>query len=527
MRGSKTGKFVAIGLALAFLGAMWWAKGRDPFRRIDFTVRTTEHGNVRATAALPKTATQPLPVVVYLHGAGGNLLGSGNELRQMAELGLAIVGLEYNQTNDTAFTAQFSALLQHLQRQKWADPDATAWVGYSLGAEKATRFALNHPAQSPKLLVRLAGGWLPEFDRLEPPAAAAPATAPNRLIRSHVLLVHGERDELFPASDVSRIADALRSAGATVEVRMLPEQPHRLEPHRGLVFRLIGEDSLTRLKGPQAWTAYHSIAQWQAEALPLWVCWLPAAAWAIAGVYWQRRGTSQCIAQGNISSAEAQATAAVPPKHAGWKRGWRWLAGIFLVLALGRTALQLVPPQMAVNETTLAIARKHLLQPHEREDFDFLAANPAWHGQRLKTLLAHVQLAGYNRQLVSWKLDDALYREFVLSPVIDPASNHVLNWRRPLWESGYPRVRRAHNLDSAADTIIHHLRERVTVADGGSLSVEIESIWRRQLTTTQGFERLCVAALRSVGVPARLNSAGKAEFHDGTNWRDAPQPLPE
>jgi hypothetical protein len=35
--------------------------------------------------------------VVYLHGSGGSLLGDGNELRQLAEMGLATVEMEYEQ----------------------------------------------------------------------------------------------------------------------------------------------------------------------------------------------------------------------------------------------------------------------------------------------------------------------------------------------------------------------------------------------------------------------------------------------
>ena len=36
-------------------------------------------------------------MVVYLHGSGGSLLGDGNELRQLAEMGLATVEMEYEQ----------------------------------------------------------------------------------------------------------------------------------------------------------------------------------------------------------------------------------------------------------------------------------------------------------------------------------------------------------------------------------------------------------------------------------------------
>ena len=72
------------------------------------------------------------------------------------------VSLEYDQTNETAFAVQFEALLRYLGRQKWADTNAIAWVGFSLGANRMLDFALQHPDQQPQLLVQLSGAGLPE-----------------------------------------------------------------------------------------------------------------------------------------------------------------------------------------------------------------------------------------------------------------------------------------------------------------------------------------------------------------------------
>ena len=100
---------MVLGAAL-FFGAMMWAKGRDPFQRIWFKVKVPGQGKAECIAVLPKMAARPLPVVVYLYGSGGTVLGSGNDLRQMAEMGLAAVGMDYCQTNEAAFDAQFIAL---------------------------------------------------------------------------------------------------------------------------------------------------------------------------------------------------------------------------------------------------------------------------------------------------------------------------------------------------------------------------------------------------------------------------------
>jgi transglutaminase-like putative cysteine protease len=44
----------------------------------------------------------------------------------------------------------------------------------------------------------------------------------------------------------------------------------------------------------------------------------------------------------------------------------------------------------------------------------------------------------------------------------------------------------------------------------------------RQTTDDTGFEITLVAALRAVGIPARLDNEQKVQFWDGTGWRKAP-----
>jgi hypothetical protein len=56
---------------------------------------------------------------------------------------------------------------------------------------------------------------------------------------------------------------------------------------------------------------------------------------------------------------------------------------------------------------------------------------------------------------------------------------------------------------------------------------EAPDIWLRQITDAAGFEIIYVAALRSVGVPARLTAVRKAAFWDGKAWQVAPRPVLE
>jgi hypothetical protein len=361
-------------------------------------------------------------------------------------------------------------------------------------------FALQHPKQQPQLLVQLSG-------------AGVDQSALNSQLSTNlhwpVLLIHSEQDEIFPAADTERLTSLLQAKSLPAELKIIPGTSHGMEPERGVVFRSIGEYCLTHLTGKDAWQNYHSIAQWQAEAPPLWLFWLPAAAWIVGWFAWswhRKAGSSEklILSRGEIAL--------------------RWLAVLLATWALAVTAIHLITPRFQVNDTTLAIARKSLVQSKEHADFEYLIAQPIWRGQRLKTLLEHTELAGYNRELINWQLDERMYCDFVLSPVITGDSGEQLNWRRPLWEEFYPRIRHEGSPEDAAKIIVRHLRERVTIATLPDLPHDVPTIWLRQLTDETGFETIYVATLRSVGVPARLNSQNQAELWDDTKWNTAPRP---
>jgi acetyl esterase/lipase len=554
--------FIPFLAVLLFFGALFWAKAQDPFSRKWFTLNVSSSGplsttlstqqyqspspqpsppgeggesirRVKCVVVLPKPI-RSCPVVVYAHGSGGSLMNDGNALRQMAELGLATVGLEYDQTNEGAFPGQFEAVLDYLGHQKWANTNAIAWVGFSLGANRMLDFAVQHPDRQPQLMVQLSGAGtltpflLAKLDDGRAKGRLSPALSPSEAEREKnragdseqsltnlhcpVLLVHGEQDLTFPLADTKTQASVLQSNGLPVELKIVPGAPHGMEPDTGLVFRSIGEYCLTHLTGKDALQSYHSIAQFEAEAPAFWLFCLPAAAWLVFGIV--RRRKMHPRAKLKLTPGE---------------KALRWVAGILAVWALVVTAIHLVPPHLLVNDQTLSIARKHLIEPKQSNDFEFLAAQPIWHGQKLKTLLDHVELAGYNRELINWQLDGKIYRDFVLSPVVEPStvnrqSSNAMNWRRPLWEEFYPRIRHESSPDDAARIVVRHLRERVTIADIPDPPHDIPTIWLRQITDEAGFEVIYAAALRSVGVPARLDANGRAEYWNGAKWTAAPSP---
>jgi hypothetical protein len=91
---------VPIFVLLLLLGALLWAKEQDPFSRKWLTLKTKGHGSFKCVAVLPKPIRRD-PVIIYTRGSGGTLMNDGNTLRQIAELGLVVISLEYNQTGLT------------------------------------------------------------------------------------------------------------------------------------------------------------------------------------------------------------------------------------------------------------------------------------------------------------------------------------------------------------------------------------------------------------------------------------------
>jgi len=514
-------RFWFLLLGLLFVGTLVWAKGRDPFQRIWFRVKATNWGQTECIAVLPKITARPLPVVVYVHGSGGNLLDNAGRLRQLAEMGLAAVGIDYCQTNETVFRAQFSALLDYLGRQSWADTNHVAWVGSSLGAQRTLSFALSNVNRQPQFLVRLAGGWVPELQS-KPQGLVTSTRISYRALSLNVpppavLLIHGEYDEVFPLVEAQNVAACLQTNGAPVELKVLSGQGHGFGENRMLVLRIVGEQCLKHLLGPDALDNYRSILSWQAQAKQVWLFWMPALTWVVLWL-WCRWRT------GRVDVHSANGLPTCMPVQPWWEIVLRLLAAGLATAALAQTVLHLVLPRLPVGNYTLSIARKHLVQAKRKVDFDFLAINPVWRGMPLTCLLSHLDLAAYNRELINWKIDDQVYHDFVLSP--DPAIDIDYNWRRELWENFYPRIRREQGIEAAAETVARFLRERVTISSGSQLPSAVGEIWQHQIADEHGFASIYVAALRSVGIPARLDSQGRTLFWTGIAWQSAPCPLP-
>jgi len=242
---------------------------------------------------------------------------------------------------------------------------------------------------------------------------------------------------------------------------------------------------------------------------------------AVTIVFWMLLELSR-LEPAEVKPAEVKSEPEIEPMMlcaVSRSKGEIWLRRTAFILASVaglQTAAYVGTPFLPINHLTLAFARKCLVPPGERDDLDYLAANPIWKGRELRSLLEHVDLANYNRRLINWKLDDSTYRAYVLSPAIQAERDGLSRWRRPLWEYFYPQIRKRADPEAAAKIILPQLRQRLKISEKARST--IGEMWLRQTADAAGFEALCVAAFRSAGIPARLDEGGRAEFFDGKIW---------
>lgn len=268
--------------------------------------------------------------------------------------------------------------------------------------------------------------------------------------------------------------------------------------------------------------------------------------WLLVGHYWVSFGAKLSpdywlwwtywlpgsLAVGNMAIARQWWKAVLrppssrPEQPSGRRRSTLWAVGS--CLATGALLLVLarwVVPRCPVNDFTLEAADQFLVRHEWSSDFEFVLGNAPCHGRRLGAVLEHIELANRQRKHFYKDLDAATFQWFVLSPVVASMPLVELDWRRTLWRAFAPLVRRETEPLRAARIVVRHLRERVGISRDYPYWVGVETIWTQGMTDKVGFERIYVAALRSVGIAARLDSLGQAELLSGGNWQPAPRPL--
>ena len=344
--------------AVLFFGSLVWAHSRDPFRRTEFAIKTAAGRKVHGITVVPRgneaseqrrRGSAALPIVVYAHGAGGSWMTDRNDLRQFAELGMAAVGFDSDQTNSGAFEGEFAAVLDYVRKQSWAASEITtegnkgnegaslasrssvniAWVGFSQGAQNTLAYLLKHPENGLEFMCGSPVGGFRGWMKSRLP----------RERRFTVLLVHGENDGIFPVGDARRLAELLHTNGTAVTLHIMAGHGHDLGADQAVAFRLIAEYCKGKLTPGQPLPEFPKL-----HPYPFLVCIVPAFGWLGVWIYWRRREKRRKTVGG--TPTEATGTVAVPGPLTKLEIGLRVAAVVLGTLAVADTALHLVPPQM-------------------------------------------------------------------------------------------------------------------------------------------------------------------------------------
>jgi predicted esterase len=486
--------WIPVLIVTAFVTGLFWAHSRDLFKRVEFSIPTAKGGKVTGIVVLPRPI-RPRPMVIYLHGYGRTWLTDGNALRLIAEQGLAAVSLEYDQNNKTDFDEQFAVANEYFRKQSWAMSNAIVWVGVSQGAQYSFSFLLNHPELQPQLYVQMSGGWVPELDATNVGIRLA-------ALHCRTLLIHGENDGDFPAADCRKLAALLNSNNVSTGLAVLPGQLDDFSPNFEVIVRGAAEYCAS-LFGP--------------------IQPLPVNTRSLHPLYW---APFFCVVVFLTASGYRRHRAFVRSTrnpHPSASVALMIVACILGLAAAGETVIHLGMPFLKVSEATAALSRRWIVRPAQRDDCDWLIAQPFARHQELHPLLQNLELADLQKKFFFPALTPEMYRDYVLSPVVSANLPNELGWRRELWESLYPRIRHENDPFSAAQIVTRFLRDRVTVVPGRQQPARgLVTMWKQGLAEPDGFEALCVAALRATGIPSRLN--GKAEFWNGASWQPAPRP---
>jgi predicted esterase len=196
------------------------AAGRDPYpgRRGElWRVVVVGRTEVPLRLFVPpdRPASEPLPLVIAFHGAGGNenmffdAYGRGILRAEAERRGFALAA-----PSTYAFLrgeASFDALLSELERCLPVDPERVFLLGHSLGAGAADRLARTR-AERVAAVACLAGGG-----GFEARAEAVP-----------LLVALGELDGIVPSAPLARAAERAREAGRRVELFRMAGRGHTL-----------------------------------------------------------------------------------------------------------------------------------------------------------------------------------------------------------------------------------------------------------------------------------------------------------
>jgi carboxymethylenebutenolidase len=183
--------------------------------------------SVRLDAYLPDNASAPLPAVVALYGAGGNVSGMERYAGVLAAQGFAVYLLHYFDRTGTEFADKqiifrnFPLWMKTLwdaisfvEKQPQVDAQRIALLGFSLGAYLSLATSAIDPRV--KIVVEFFGGMPKEMKLFM-----------RRLCP--VLILHGEDDATVPVEEAYNLQKLLEKKNIPYEIKIYPKVGHGFE----------------------------------------------------------------------------------------------------------------------------------------------------------------------------------------------------------------------------------------------------------------------------------------------------------
>jgi carboxymethylenebutenolidase len=181
---------------------------------------------IRLDAYLPD-APGPVPAVVALYGAGGNVSGMERYAGTLAAQGFAVYLLHYFDRTGTESADKATILrnfplwmktlwdaISFVEKQPQVDGKRIALLGFSLGAYLSlANSAIDHRVQA---VVEFFGGMPKEMNLFM-----------RRLCP--VLILHGEVDATVPVEEAYQLQKLLEKKGIAYEIKIYPGAGHGFE----------------------------------------------------------------------------------------------------------------------------------------------------------------------------------------------------------------------------------------------------------------------------------------------------------
>jgi carboxymethylenebutenolidase len=180
--------------------------------------------SIRLDAYLPDNLTGPLPAVIALYGAGGNVAGMESYAGVLASKGFAVYLLHYFDRTGTQFADKQIIFrnfplwmktlwdaISFIVEQPQVDKGRIALVGFSLGAY----LSLANSAIDPrvKIVVEFFGGMPKEMKLFM-----------RRLCP--VLILHGEEDATVPVEEAYQLQKLLEKKRISYDMKIYPGVGH-------------------------------------------------------------------------------------------------------------------------------------------------------------------------------------------------------------------------------------------------------------------------------------------------------------